>query len=50
MKGLLFQVSVTDPFTFAGIAILFVAVTVAAGYIPARRAIGIDPLDALRIG
>jgi putative ABC transport system permease protein len=50
MRDLLFQVSATDPATFIGVAILFVLVALAAGYIPARRASGIDPLAALRIG
>jgi ABC-type antimicrobial peptide transport system permease subunit len=50
MGDLLFQVSATDPLTFVGVAILFVVVALAAGYIPARRASGIDPLAALRIG
>lgn len=50
MQDLLFQVSATDPVTFVGISILFVLVAVAASYIPARRAAGIDPLHALRIG
>jgi putative ABC transport system permease protein len=50
MQDLLFQVSPTDPVTFVGTAILFVLVALAASYIPARRAAGIDPLAALRIG
>jgi predicted permease len=50
MQDLLFQVSATDPVTFVGIAALFLLVAFAASYIPARRAAGIDPLSALRIG
>jgi predicted permease len=50
MKSLLFQVSATDPSTYAGIAVLFVLVALAASYIPARRATRIDPTAALRVG
>ncbi len=46
---LLFHVSATDPATFAGIALLFLSISLAAAYIPARRAASIDPMAALRI-
>ena len=50
VKSLLYQVSATDPATYAGIALLFVLVALAASYIPARRAARIDPTPALRVG
>jgi len=50
MKSLLFNVSPTEPFIFAAIAILFFFVTLAASYLPARRASRVDPMEALRIG
>ncbi len=49
MKSLLFQVSATDPGTFLGVAVLFLLVALAASYIPARRAVRIDPMAALRV-
>jgi putative ABC transport system permease protein len=48
ISGLLFHVSTADPSTFAGIALLFLGVSLLAAYIPARRATRIDPLDAIR--
>lgn len=50
MKSMLFQVSATDPGTFLGVAVLFLAIAFLACYIPARRAAEIDPMTALRIG
>jgi ABC-type lipoprotein release transport system permease subunit len=48
MERLLFQVSATDPLTFAAIAGIFLLVGLAASFIPAWRATRIAPLDALR--
>ncbi|HET6199984.1 MAG TPA: FtsX-like permease family protein, partial [Candidatus Acidoferrales bacterium] len=47
-KSLLFEVTPTDPLTYAVVAIVFISAALAAGYIPARRAASIDPIDALR--
>jgi putative ABC transport system permease protein len=49
MESLLFQVSTTDPATFVGVAVVFLLVSLAASYIPARRATRIDPMSALRV-
>ncbi|HMV46478.1 MAG TPA: hypothetical protein PLD20_03280 [Blastocatellia bacterium] len=48
MAGLLFGVSVTDPLTFAAIALALTAVSIAAALIPARRASKVNPIIALR--
>jgi putative ABC transport system permease protein len=48
MSGLLFEVSTTDTLTFAVIALLPMAVALAASLLPARKALKVDPMEALR--
>lgn len=48
LEGLLFGVEATDPLTFLAVAILLVIVALLACCFPARRAVKIDPLVALR--
>ena len=48
MSSLLFKVSVTDPITYAIITLLLVIVAMLACYLPARRAMKVDPIIALR--
>jgi putative ABC transport system permease protein len=48
MVSLLFEVKPTDPATLIGVALLLAAVAMLACYIPARRALSIHPMTALR--
>jgi predicted permease len=46
--SLLYEVSPTDPLTLSGVALILALVGLAACYVPARRAMGTDPMAALR--
>lgn len=48
LKSFLFQTNPLDPAVFSIVAVLFLAIALAASYLPARRAARVDPMSALR--
>jgi ABC-type lipoprotein release transport system permease subunit len=48
LKGLLFGVNPFDPLTYLLVAVFLAAICLVASFVPARRAVGVDPLIALR--
>jgi putative ABC transport system permease protein len=48
IKSILFDVTPTDPLSFGGVAIFLTLVALLASYVPARRAMAVDPIVALR--
>jgi putative ABC transport system permease protein len=50
MTTMLVEVKPTDPATFVSVAVLFLFIALIASWLPARRAAGLDPTEALRDG
>jgi putative ABC transport system permease protein len=48
LSSILYQVSTTDPLTFAGVALLLALTAIAACFIPAAKMLRIDPVESLR--
>jgi putative ABC transport system permease protein len=48
IEGFLYDVSPSDPFTYAATCAVFIVVALAASYLPARRAMRVDPISVLR--
>jgi predicted permease len=49
MKSLLFSVSPSDPLTYVAMAIALILAAALASYLPARRAVKVDPIETLRV-
>jgi ABC-type antimicrobial peptide transport system permease subunit len=48
MKDLLFEVQPVDPLTYVAVSLALIAAAMLASYVPALRAAGVDPVEALR--
>jgi predicted permease len=48
LSSLLFRVSPVDPLTYGAVSLGLVAATMLASYVPSRRAVSVDPVEALR--
>jgi len=48
LVSLLFQTNATDPVTFLSISLLLLSIALIACFLPARRALSVDPMIALR--
>jgi ABC-type antimicrobial peptide transport system permease subunit len=49
MKSLLFGISPLDPFTYLAVPVVLCASALMASYLPAQRAAGVNPVEALRV-
>jgi predicted permease len=48
IRGILYGLKTVDTFSFAGVPLLFLAISLFAAYLPSRRAMRVDPIEALR--
>jgi putative ABC transport system permease protein len=48
IRTILYNVTPTDPFSFGAVAVFLIGVALVASYIPARRAMAVDPIIAIR--